>query len=201
MDVYMIRHGESQANRDGTHSGWSPVDLTEKGVSQARATAELLKKQSFDRVYVSDVKRAQQTAKVIFPNEPFVYCALLREINNTKMRGKSAEDMLKLFPDIYPACRREFDYSPLGWDCESRAHLRQRAGQLLKFFENERRENGFEKIAAVCHAGLLGACAACVLDTPTHNPPMLCDNASVSVLTFDGKEWLIKAWNISADKL
>ena len=193
MDVYMIRHGESEANKNGTHSGWAPVNLTEEGVAQAESTAKLLEKHSFERVYVSDIKRAQKTAKILFPREDFVYLTLLREINNTKMRGKTKEDMLRLFPELYPSCRREFDYSPLGLDCESRAHLRQRAGEMLRFFEAQ----PYAKIAAVCHAGLIGAAAACVLNTPNHNPPLLCDNASVSIFTYESGQWWIKAWNIT----
>ena len=37
MDLYMIRHGESLANFTGTHAGWAPVPLTEKGEAQAEA--------------------------------------------------------------------------------------------------------------------------------------------------------------------
>ncbi|MBO4297611.1 MAG: histidine phosphatase family protein, partial [Clostridia bacterium] len=29
MEVYLIRHGESEANAGGVHSGWMPVSLTE----------------------------------------------------------------------------------------------------------------------------------------------------------------------------
>ena len=198
MELYLIRHGESEANALDLHSGWSPVDLTEEGRAQARGAHELLAGAVFDRIYVSDVKRAQQTARIVFPEAEFTYCTLIRELDNTAMRGKSAQDMLKLFPDKYPACRRAFDYAPLkGLDCESGAHLRSRAAAFLRLV----RDSGCERSAAVCHAGFIRACAAHILDTPTHNPPLVCMNASVSVLMFVREKWRVKAWNVTGGLL
>ena len=62
MDLYMIRHGESLANFTDTHAGWAPVPLTEKGEAQAEAARRHVRNLTFDRLYVSDVRRAQQTA-------------------------------------------------------------------------------------------------------------------------------------------
>ncbi len=50
MLLYLIRHGESEANADGTHSGWSPVNLTEAGRAQAASARSLLDGVSFDRI-------------------------------------------------------------------------------------------------------------------------------------------------------
>ena len=195
MELYMIRHGESESNAADTHSGWSPVSLTEKGVLQAEAAARLLRSVRFDQIFVSDVKRAQQTADVIFPNRKYIYLPLMREMNNTSMRGKTKEDMEALFGEAYLSCRRRFDYAPLGIDCESGAHFLGRAKEVLDFFA---RQQG-ETIAAVSHAGLIRACAACVLGTPTHNPPLACDNASVSVFELRNGKWRLRAWNLIED--
>ena len=193
MEVYMIRHGEREANAAGEHSGWSPVSLTAKGREEAQRTAHLLKDLRFDRVFVSDVRRAQQTARILFPDAVFTFVPMMREINNTSMRGMTGEKMTALFGEKYLDCRRKFDYAPLGMDCESGGHLKQRAGQLLRFFEAQ----GCEKIAAVCHAGIIRACAACVLDTPTHNPCLSCGNASVNVFELRDGAWRIVKWNVT----
>ena len=193
MEIYFIRHGESEGNLNGTHAGWAPIDLTETGRRQAERARELIKDINMDAVFVSDVKRAQQTAKIIFPDAHFIYVPLLREMNNTTMRGRTKEDMLALCGEKYLRCRETFDYAPLQMDCESGEHLRQRAGELLRFFERQ----VFERVAAVCHAGLIRACAAYILNTPTHNPPIFCDNASVSVLVQYRGKWQIRAWNVT----
>lgn len=191
MELYLIRHGESESNAADTHAGWAPVNLTELGRQQAARTAKMLEGVDFDLIYVSDLKRAQQTARILFGDKPFEYCTMIREMNNTAMRGKGREEMTELFPELYPECRRRFDYAPLGWDCESGAHLLARAGEFLEFMSHKE----FKRAAVVCHAGFIRACAASALGMTTHNPPLTCRNASVSVLTYRNGSWRLKLWD------
>ena len=195
MELYLIRHGESEANSTDTHSGWSPVNLTPLGEAQAAQTGALLSGTTFDRIFVSDIKRAQQTAHIIFPGRHYTYIPLAREMNNTTMQGKTYADMLALFPDLYPVCRKRFDYSPLGLDCESGAHMLARAGEFLRFMQGI----DANRIACVCHAGFIRTCAAYVLGASTHNPPLTCRNASVSVLSYAKDKWRIKLWDATGD--
>ena len=192
MEIYLIRHGESEGNARDMHAGWAPISLTERGRQQAARARMLVDSVHFDAIYVSDIKRAQETADIVFPNRSYIYVPLLREMNNTAMRGKNREEMVALCGEKYLNCRAAFDYAPLGMDCESGMHLRQRAGELLSFFEKQKAETA----AAVCHAGIIRACAALILKTPTHNPPLICDNASVCVLMFSRETWRIKSWNV-----
>ncbi|MCR4622361.1 MAG: histidine phosphatase family protein [Clostridiales bacterium] len=193
MELYLIRHGESEGNRFGTHNGWAPTPLTEKGRQQAGQTKPLVEGVRFDRILVSDVLRAWQTANIIFPGAEFVFCPLIREMNNTAMRGKTYQDMVELFPDLYPECLDRFDYSPLGWDCESGRRFTARAAGFLDMVARL----DCERVCAVCHAGIIKAICAYVLGIPDHNPPMSCSNASVSVLRFKNGRWSLKAWNIT----
>jgi 2,3-bisphosphoglycerate-dependent phosphoglycerate mutase len=61
--LVLMRHGESTWNLDNRFTGWTDVDLTEKGVAEARAAGELLKASgfSFDIAYTSVLKRAIRT--------------------------------------------------------------------------------------------------------------------------------------------
>lgn len=194
MDVYFIRHGESEANRDGAHSGWSPAPLTDAGLKQAEAARALLEKVEFDRVYVSDVLRAQQTARALFPNAAYIYTALARELNNTAMKGLNKQQMVEKFGDAYLACREAFDYAPLGLNCESRAHLFARAEEFLKTLN---RVSGAKRIAVVSHAGFIIAFAARVLKADLGPRALKCDNASISVFRLDERGWRVCAWNIT----
>ena len=58
--LVLIRHGESTWNLENRFTGWTDVDLTEKGVEQARAAGRLLKEEGyeFDRCCTSVLKRA-----------------------------------------------------------------------------------------------------------------------------------------------
>lgn len=61
--IVLLRHGESVWNRENRFTGWTDVDLTEKGVAEAAAAGELLRAEgiTFDRAYTSYLKRAVRT--------------------------------------------------------------------------------------------------------------------------------------------
>lgn len=61
--IVLLRHGESTWNRENRFTGWTDVDLTEKGIAEADRAGELLKKEgfAFDKAYTSYLKRAVKT--------------------------------------------------------------------------------------------------------------------------------------------
>ena len=58
--IVFIRHGESLWNRENRFTGWADVDLTEKGIDEARAAGRLLRSEgfAFDLAFTSVLKRA-----------------------------------------------------------------------------------------------------------------------------------------------
>jgi len=66
--IYFVRHGESEANQKGVFAGQKEDSvLTEKGIEQARSTAQEIKIENlqFDRIIFSPLKRAKETAEII----------------------------------------------------------------------------------------------------------------------------------------
>ena len=61
--IYLIRHGESQANERDAFIGHTDLDLTEKGHIQAEKTVEFLMGVDADVIYSSDLIRAYHTAE------------------------------------------------------------------------------------------------------------------------------------------
>lgn len=61
--IVLLRHGESTWNKENRFTGWTDVDLTEKGVEEARRAGDLLKENGFvfDKAYTSYLKRAIKT--------------------------------------------------------------------------------------------------------------------------------------------
>lgn len=62
MRLWLIRHGETEANVAGLYSGHAPTPLTPKGLAQAQTLHDLLHAVPFDYVLCSELDRAQQTA-------------------------------------------------------------------------------------------------------------------------------------------
>jgi 2,3-bisphosphoglycerate-dependent phosphoglycerate mutase len=66
-ELVLIRHGESQWNKENRFTGWKDVDLSEKGIEEAHAAGKLLKAEgfTFDEAYTSVLKRAIRTLWII----------------------------------------------------------------------------------------------------------------------------------------
>jgi 2,3-bisphosphoglycerate-dependent phosphoglycerate mutase len=61
--IVLLRHGESAWNKENRFTGWTDVDLTEKGIEEARAAGRLLRNEGFDFdfTFTSVLKRAIRT--------------------------------------------------------------------------------------------------------------------------------------------
>ena len=65
MRIYLIRHGETDWNRDLRFQGRQNIPLNDNGRAQAGAAAEALRKIPLDLIAVSPLDRAQETARII----------------------------------------------------------------------------------------------------------------------------------------
>ena len=65
--LVLIRHGESEWNKLNLFTGWTDVELSEKGVEEAKLGGQLLKKEGFhfDVAYTSYLKRAIHTLNFV----------------------------------------------------------------------------------------------------------------------------------------
>ncbi|KAH8099524.1 phosphoglycerate mutase-like protein [Cristinia sonorae] len=70
--IYIVRHGETDANRNGIFQGHQDTRLNDVGLEQARMTAEALERVPFGVAYSSDLERAAKTAEIILSKHPGV---------------------------------------------------------------------------------------------------------------------------------
>ena len=61
--VVLLRHGESTWNKENRFTGWTDVDLSERGLAEAKRAGQLLKEEgyAFDVAFTSVLKRAIRT--------------------------------------------------------------------------------------------------------------------------------------------
>lgn len=64
-ELILVRHGQSQWNLENRFTGWVDVQLSEKGIEEARHAGELLKGYRFDAGFTSALTRAQETLRYI----------------------------------------------------------------------------------------------------------------------------------------
>ncbi len=118
--LVLIRHGESQWNKENRFTGWKDVDLSEKGIAEAHAAGKLLREEGFvfDEAYTSVLKRAIRTLWIILDEMDLMWIPetkswLLNERNYGALQGlNKAETAAKYGDEQVLKWRRSFDIPP-----------------------------------------------------------------------------------------
>ena len=120
MQLVLARHGESVWNKENLFTGWTDVDLSEKGRDEAKEAGKLLKKENFDFdvCFTSYLKRAIHTLNIILEEMDREYLPVfkawqlnerhygaLQGLNKAETAKKYGEEQVKLW-------RRSFDVAP-----------------------------------------------------------------------------------------
>jgi 2,3-bisphosphoglycerate-dependent phosphoglycerate mutase len=118
--VVLIRHGESQWNKENRFTGWHDVDLSEKGLEEANAAGNLLKEEgyTFDLAFTSTLKRAIRTLWITLDNMDLMWIPVIRNwrlnerhygalqgLNKAETAEKHGEDQVLIW-------RRSYDIPP-----------------------------------------------------------------------------------------
>lgn len=118
--LVLIRHGESEWNKANLFTGWTDVDLSEKGVEEARKGGRVLKEQgyTFDVAYTSVLKRAIRTLWLVLDEMDLMWIPVNRDwrlnerhygdlqgLNKAETAAKFGEDQVKIW-------RRSYDIPP-----------------------------------------------------------------------------------------
>ncbi len=118
--VVLLRHGESDWNRENRFTGWTDVDLSDKGRLEAKTAGEVLKSEeyTFDRAYCSVLKRAIRTLWIVLDEMDLMWIPVelswrlnerhygaLQGLNKAEMAVRFGEEQVKKW-------RRSYDIPP-----------------------------------------------------------------------------------------
>jgi broad specificity phosphatase PhoE len=193
--MYIVRHGQSVYNRDNIVSGHSDTSLTKHGGKQALETKNKLAGVHFDNVFSSDLKRAIQTAAIVFgkPVPKNQQLPQLRERNFGSIDGKSGMFLRQLHDEqkeAYEALssdgRWKHKYAP---DIESDHELSIR---FMTALEKIALKHLGETILVVAHGGTLRTMLLKLGYGSTEDlPPGSFQNAGFVKLTFSDGQFKI----------
>ncbi|MCA1588862.1 MAG: 2,3-diphosphoglycerate-dependent phosphoglycerate mutase [Acidobacteria bacterium] len=118
--LVLIRHGESEWNKENRFTGWKDVDLSEKGRAEALTAGKLLKAEGFvfDEAYTSVLKRAIRTLWIILDEMDLMWIPehkswLLNERHYGALQGLNKSEMAAQYGDEQVLnWRRSFDSPP-----------------------------------------------------------------------------------------
>jgi 2,3-bisphosphoglycerate-dependent phosphoglycerate mutase len=120
VPLVLLRHGESTWNRENRFTGWTDVDLSEKGVEEAREAGRLLREggYTFDIAFTSVLKRAIRTCWIVVDDLDLLWIPMerswrlnerhygaLQGLNKAETAARHGEAQTKIW-------RRSFDTPP-----------------------------------------------------------------------------------------
>ena len=153
VKLYIVRHGESNANKKDVFVGHADVDLTENGALQAEITADFLKDKNIDAVYSSDLIRAYRTACATAKrlNLPVIKDKGLREIDGGLWEEVPYEQLKQRFPNGFNTFLNDMDNAVIEGG-ESVAGMTKRFACTIK--EIAEKNNG-KTVAIFAHASTI----------------------------------------------
>ena len=118
--LVLVRHGESEWNKLNLFTGWTDVDLSEKGIEEARSGGKLLKEggYQFDLCYTSYLKRAQRTLALVLEsmeltNLPIIKAWQLNERHYGALQGLNKSETAEKYGEAQvKVWRRSYDVPP-----------------------------------------------------------------------------------------
>ncbi|MDD5073345.1 MAG: 2,3-diphosphoglycerate-dependent phosphoglycerate mutase [Candidatus Omnitrophica bacterium] len=129
--VVLLRHGESTWNKENRFTGWTDVDLSEKGLDEAKKAGEVLKKEGFvfDVAFTSVLKRAIRTLWITLDGMDLMWIPVynswrlnerhygaLQGLNKSEMAAKFGEEQVLVWRRSYdtppPALEKDDPRSP-----------------------------------------------------------------------------------------
>ena len=184
--ILLVRHGETDWNREGRFQGHADPPLNELGREQAADLAERLAGDGIAAVYTSDLRRAAETAAIVAARLglPVSAHAGLREIDVGEFQGLTRAEIDERWPDA----RARFAQRGYGWSQgETLDELSARV--VASLLAIAVRHPG-ERIVAVGHGGTVraGLASADGVDILTHRSMWAgpAENCSVYEVLVDG---------------
>ena len=194
-EFLLIRHGETDWNRQLRFQGQIDVPLNELGLAQADRLARHLSQSEWDQaleLHCSDLLRARQTAAPL-ANERRVLQAHegLREQGFGVFEGQSVAELQQQQPDLWAQWRRfDADFELPGGESTQRFH-----GRVMQALAQLAEQHWGERLVVITHGGVLDMVWRTVHGQSLHGyRQCTIPNAGLNHLSWEDGRWHILTW-------
>ena len=184
LEVFLVRHGETEWSRSGQHTGVTDIPLTERGRLEAVRLAPVLAKRTFDLVLSSPLQRARETCGLAGLGDRAQVEPDLMEWNYGEYEGLTSDEIERRVP---------------GWlifdnGCPGGESPREVAARVDRLIEKVRRVRG--SVALFAHGHVFRVFAARWIGMPpSHGSHLLLDTSTLSILAYYRGIPALKRWN------
>ena len=184
--LVLLRHGESEWNKENRFTGWTDVDLSERGIKEAAEAGKVLKENGFDfrLAYTSYLKRAIKTLNLVLEEMDLMWIQVekswrLNEKHYGNLQGLNKAETAEKYGDAQVQIwRRSYDvppvelsatdprnprldprYAAIGNEAPVTESLKDTVNRMVPYWENEIRESlrKHDQILVAAHGNSLRA--------------------------------------------
>lgn len=174
MELHLIRHGQTDWNKERRAQGQSESRLTELGEQQARELGERLAPIEFDHIYCSSSLRTRQTAELAFGhrNKEIEFRDSLREIFLGPWEGRLYDEIEVEYGDSF----HHFWNEPHNFAVEGAESFYDLQARAMDTLNDIVTNNSHQRVAIVSHGALIKAVLAHIESLPMQDlwrPPLM----------------------------
>jgi probable phosphoglycerate mutase len=198
MELWLVRHGETEWSADGRHTSTTDIPLTERGRERARELRDYLAGRKFAAVFVSPMQRARETCAIAGYGDVAQVEPNLMEWNYGESEGKTTAEMRTKYGPDWSVWT-----NPIVGG-ESVEQVGERADKVIAktmAAVGAAGADGSQAVALFAHAHILRILAVRWIGLPAVDGKMLAlGTGSLSVLGFEREQRVISRWNRSFEE-
>lgn len=197
LRIYLIRHGETEWNKEGRLQGNSDVKLSAEGIHQAQLLTKYLFFHKFDAIYSSDLSRAVDTAEILGAkfNLPVTTTPQLREINFGDWEGESISNLAKEHPKSFG----RFFTAPERCHPPNGETFLEAQARVMNVIRNIISEHDNQNVLIVAHGAVNRLILGAALDMPIHKMWAISQfNTALNILRVEDGGFVVELFNSTA---
>ena len=184
MNLILVRHGETDWNKEQRVMGPNPIPLNKTGREQAMKTAEWLSTLSFKVIYSSPYRRALETAEIIAKKQKKISVIPTPEVREVGY-GDWVEMTFEEIEEKYPKYFKHYREKPSTVEIPGGEKGMEIFSRVKFFLESLRQKHDGENVLVVSHADVIKAMVVVFLNLPLDSlQRVACDNGCIAALQY-----------------
>ncbi len=151
--LHLLRHGMTQGNLEGRYVGRTNVDLCQQGIDEIKEALNHYEYPFVDQVYCSPLKRARQTADLLYSDAPLTVVDGLMELSLGDFEGQLIADLAGT--KEFAAWLKDAANNPPPNALETAQQFHERIYNALHAIFMNMTQNKYTEVAVICHGGVI----------------------------------------------
>jgi len=192
--LYLIRHGETEQNKNGVLMGSTDTPLNDHGRQQAALLGQRLNALEVDSIFSSPLQRAMDTASLVFgEGVPIITDSSLQEFHFGDWEGMHFTEIAKQYPEVWQLWLKDWELTQIP-GAEAFAAFKHR---VISFVEEVVSYHPGKRVAVVSHGGCIRSLLAHFFceSVSTGYWKFKVDNATLTEIEFMGTLPILTRFN------